>query len=105
MHAYLVPLLPTSEFPSPLFSKTPSFLNSLSHKLALTMMTRGFWGADNVGRKEILQMRGNSVLDLVRVFPKDEDSVLNGLSSAVVEKPKDWGAKHPCHWLLDLGGG
>ncbi len=105
--AYLVPLTPTSDFPSPLTplpqSSLTRWLNKPSHRLALQIMWQSFRSADNKERTEVLHMPSSSFWGPFTSLKRQKQPVLYGYSSHVLPHPRDWDdSQHVTgYWFLE----
>jgi UDP:flavonoid glycosyltransferase YjiC (YdhE family) len=107
MQAHLVPFTPTGEFPGVLLPVSLPRLgggfNRLSHHLVRQVMWQGSRAADNLARRQVLDLPtaplfGPFGRERLRRLP-----VLYGFSPAVVSRPADWDANiHVTgYWFLD----
>jgi sterol 3beta-glucosyltransferase len=107
LQAYLVPFTPTREFASVLAPGLPAWtgnaLNGISHHLTRQMMWQSFRSADNLARREVLDLppaplSGPYHSGQMRGLP-----LLYGFSPAVISAPKDWGENIHItgYWFLD----
>lgn len=95
VQAYYAPFTPTRAYPSFLFPRLPSWLgnalNRPSYTLARQVIWQGFRSADNLARKEVLELppapfSGPYTSECMRGMP-----TLYGYSPSVIPPPPDWG--------------
>ena len=107
MQAHLVPFTPTGEFPGVLLPvalpRLGGGFNRLSHRFVRQVMWQGSRGADNLARRQVLDLPTAPLFgpfggERLRRLP-----ALYGFSPAVVSRPADWdGNTHVTgYWFLD----
>jgi UDP:flavonoid glycosyltransferase YjiC (YdhE family) len=103
LQAYVTPLTPTREFPSPVAPNIPAPLNRLSHHLAHQLMWQGFRFADSLARKMVLHLppapwMGSLASNRTRSLP-----TLHGFSPTLIPTPRDWDNNQRVtgFWFLD----
>jgi UDP:flavonoid glycosyltransferase YjiC (YdhE family) len=107
LQAYYIPFTPTKAYPSFLFSQLPfklgGIVNKFSYSIARQMMWQGFRSADNLARKEVLNMPPASILGLYKSKRFNQLPILNGFSQAVIPRPPDWNENNHItgYWFLD----
>ncbi len=92
--AYLYPFTPTREFPSVLSplpqTRLPSWVNSLSHRMAQQMMWQTFRAADNKARRQVLKIAPAPFWGPFASLERYKRTILHGYSQHVIPIPKDW---------------
>jgi len=103
VQAYVTPLTPTREFPSPITPNIPSFLNRLSHQLAFQLMWQGFRPADRLARKKVLQLPPAPATGPFASNPTRSLPTLHGFSPTLIPTPQDWDTSQRVtgFWFLD----
>ena len=107
VQAHYIPFTPTRAFPSFVIPKRPHWMggpvNRLSYTLAQQMMWQAYRPADNIARKEVLDLPAAPTMgpfdsDLANRYP-----VLYGYSPSVIPRPSDWDSRiHVTgYWFLD----
>lgn len=111
MQAYLVPFTPTGDFPGVLLPaalpRLGGSFNRLSHRLVRQVMWQSSRAADNLARRQVLDLPtaplfGPFGSERLRRLP-----ALYGFSPAVVPRPADWDANTYVtgYWFLDSAAG
>ncbi len=107
LQAHLVPFTPTREFAGVIFPESLSRLgnsfNRISHRLVRQMMWQGFRAADNLARKNVLNLPRAPFLGLYNSDRLKAHPVLYGFSPSVIPKPTDWSddVHVTGYWFLD----
>lgn len=105
--AYLVPLTPTSAFPSPLtpLPQTPltRWLNKPSYWIARQTMWQSFRSADTKARAEVFHLPPTSFWGPFSSLKRHKQPVLYGYSSQVLPRPGDWDDNQQVtgYWFLE----
>jgi UDP:flavonoid glycosyltransferase YjiC (YdhE family) len=107
LQAHLVPFTPTKEFPAVILPaslpKLGASFNRLSHRIIKQAMWQGSRAADNLARREVLDLPpapfwGPYNSNLLRKNP-----ILYGFSPSVIPKPSEWNSDTHVtgYWFLD----
>ena len=111
MQAYLVPFTPTGAFPGVLLPVAMPRLgggfNRLSHRLVRQVMWQGSRAADNLARRQVLDLPTAPLFGPFGSARLRRLPVLYGFSPAVVPAPADWDANTHVtgYWFLDSAAG
>lgn len=106
LQAHLVPFTPTKTFPAVVLpAALPELggsLNRVSHQIIKQAMWQGFRAADNLTRREVLDLPPVSFWGPYKSRLLDSP-VVYGFSPSVIPKPSDWGAETHVtgYWFLD----
>lgn len=104
---YLLPFIPTQDFPSVLFPSMPGLLepvlNKVSHQLTRQIMWQSLRKADELARREILGIKSAPFFGPYHADPLRNMPILYGFSEHVVPRPSDWPerAKICGYWFLN----
>ena len=93
MQAYVQPLHPTREFPSPLFPaavKGSAPLNLLTYYIGGQMFWQGLRSAVNKARRDLLDLPPTPFLGPFAELMREKYPVVYGFSRHVIPKPKAW---------------
>lgn len=110
MQAYLIPFTPTKDFPATVLPQSlPSLggaFNRLTHHLTRQLMWQGFRSADNLARRQVLDLPPAPFNAPYHSTPTKGLPVLYGFSPSALPTPSDWGADiHVTgYWFLDAEG-
>jgi sterol 3beta-glucosyltransferase len=107
LQAFLVPFVPTKDFPASLIPQSlPGLggsLNSLTHHLTRQMMWQGFRSADYRSRREVLGLPAAPFWGPYNSKRTKGMPILHGFSPSVIAAPTDW--ENNVHvtgfWFLD----
>lgn len=97
LQAYNVPFTPTSAFPGALLPGLPqrlgANLNRLTHRLTQQFIWQAYRPADNVVRRQTLNLRSNSFWGPFGQSVLSKSPVLYGFSPSVIPAPVDWDSR------------
>ena len=95
VQAYYYPFTPTREFPNAVVPlppvRLPAWANRLSHRLAQQMLWQNYRSADNLARRQILNMAPASFWGPFASLERQKQTILYGYSPQVLPPPTDWG--------------
>lgn len=106
LQAYVFPFTPTRDFPAALVPKSVAIFgggaNRLSHQLFRQIMWQGSRAADNLVRKNVLDLPAAPFFGPYNSPRFQQLPALYGLSPSVIPQPSDWqNAKMTGYWFLD----
>lgn len=107
LQAHLVPFTPTKTFPAVVLPAALPELggsfNRVSHRIIKQAMWQGFRAADNLARREVLDLPPVSFWGPFKSRLLLDSPVVYGFSPSVIPKPPDWGAETHVtgYWFLD----
>jgi sterol 3beta-glucosyltransferase len=109
VQAHYIPFTPTRTYPSFLIPSGKSLggsLNRFSYFVAQQVIWQGFRSADNIARKEELNLPRTSIWGPYNSKHTKPYPILYGYSPAVLPKPPDWGENIHItgYWFLDHDG-
>jgi len=111
MQAYYFPFTPTHEFPNALAplppGRLPAWVNRLSHVIVQQMMWQNYRAADNLARRQVLNMAPAPFGGPFASLQKQKQPILYGYSPQVIPPPGDWGdfIHVTGYWFLDPPSG
>lgn len=108
LQAYVVPLTPTSAFPSVLLPPSVARLGGVANKLSHTLTQQAIWqgvrSADKLARQKVLGLKPAPFFGSFNSKRMCQFPTLYGISPSVLPHPADWGdrAKIMGYWFLDV---
>ena len=111
IQAHYYPFTPTREFPNALAplppGRLPAWVNRLSHIMVQQMMWQNYRAADNLARRQVLNMAPAPFLGPFASLQQQKQPILYGYSPQVIPPPGDWGEfiHVTGYWFLDPPSG
>ena len=107
VQAFYYPLSPTREIPNAMAPlprmRLPAWVNSLSHRIVQQMLWQNFRLADNIARRQVLDMAPAPFWGPFASLQRQKQTILYGYSPHVLPPPKDWDdfIHVTGYWFLD----